>query len=134
MVIVLVLIRKHIHLYLVVRFLAINVYFYAEKALCVDALVNWSKQEYKEPNVISFNDSCFLDFIKDKFKYIARDKNGDLYAHAIKPKKYEAFGVWNGVDDINLSKFKVDFPMVKYTDEQAWKISDLKELKIDKKY
>lgn len=35
---------------------------------------------------------------------------------------------------INLSKFKVDFPMVKYTDEQAWKISDLKKLKVVENY
>lgn len=101
---------------------------------CSDVMKVWVNQEYKGPNVISWSDSFFLGFIKDKFKYIARDENGDLYAHAIKPKKYGGCGVWIGMDDINLSKFKVDFPMVKHTDEQAWKISDLKKLKIVKKY
>lgn len=111
-----------------------NCLFYTVKLNCTDALVKWANQEYKETNVISFNDYFFLGFIKDKFKYIARDENGNLYAHAINPKKYKEYGVWIGTDAINLFKFNIDFPMVKYTDEQAWKISDLKKLKVVKKY
>lgn len=42
-----------------------------------------------------FKDSLFLGFIKDKYKYIARDENGDLYAYTIEPKnmKNEVFGL-----------------------------------------
>ena len=108
--------------------------FYDEKLSCVGALVNWSNQEYKEPIVISFNDAFFIGFIKDKFKYIARDENGDLYAHAIEPKKYKECGIWIGTDDIDLFKFNIDLPMVKFTDVQAWKIADLKKLKLVKNY
>lgn len=108
--------------------------FYTEKLLCVDALVNWANQEYKEPNAMSFKDSFFLGFIKDEYKYIARDENGDLYAFAIEPKKYEERGTWIGMNAASLSKFNIVFPMVKYTDEQAWKISDLKKLKLVKNY
>lgn len=76
----------------------------------------------------------FLSFIKDKFEYMARDKNGLLYAHEVDPKKYKQYGLWVGEDAIGLYKFNVDFPMVKYTDDVAWKISDLKELKIVENY
>lgn len=102
-----------------------NCLFYSVKLNCPDTLVEWANQEYKEPIVISHKDIAFLEFISDKFKYIARDNNGCLYAHAINPKKYEEYGVWFGTDEIGMHKFNVEFPMVKYSDEQAWKISDL---------
>lgn len=109
-------------------------FYVNEFGTCYYSMKKWVNQEYKDPNVISLNDTLFLGYIKDKFKYIARDENGYLYAHAIKPKKYEECGIWIGMGGINMSKFKVDFPMVKYTDEQAWKISDLKKLKVVKNY
>lgn len=108
--------------------------FYTEKLLCVDSLVNWANQEYKKPNVITFKDSFFLDFIKDKYKYIARDANGVLYAYTIEPKKYEERGIWVSTDTTSLSKFNIVFPMIKWTDENPWKISDLKKLKVVKNY
>jgi len=80
-----------------------------------------------------FKDSLFLGFIKDKYKYIARDENGDLYAYTIEPKKYEERGIRIGTDTTGMYKFNIDFPMVKYIDEQAWKISDLNKLKVVKK-
>ena len=64
----------------------------------------------------------------------ARDKNEHLYAHEVNPKKYKQYGLWVGEDAIGLHKFNVDFPMVKYADDVAWKISDLKELKIVENY
>lgn len=30
--------------------------------------------------------------------------------------------------------FNIDFPMIKWTDEQPWKISNLKKLKVVKNY
>lgn len=32
-----------------------------------------------------------------------------------------------------MNKFNVDFPMIKWSDEQPWKISDLKKIKSSKK-
>jgi hypothetical protein len=49
-------------------------------------LIDWVDKEYKEPIVISDKDSLFLNFIKDYYHYIARDKNEHLYAYSIKPK------------------------------------------------
>lgn len=62
------------------------------------------------------------------------DENGNLYAHVINPKKYKHYGIWIGGDSTNIFKFDVDFPMIKWEDDQAWKISDLKKLKVVENY
>lgn len=103
--------------------------------VCTDIMKIWSNQEYKEPIVISDKDSPFLNFIKDDYQYITRDKNESLYAYFIKPKKKcEGYGLWEGGAPIRLKHFNVVFPMIKWTDENPWKISDLKKLKVVKNY
>lgn len=101
---------------------------------CSDPLIEWANQEYKDPVVISSNDKLFLDYINDDFVYIARDKNCKLYAHIDKPKKYPINGVWVASKEICLYEYNIDFPMIKWSDEQPWKISDLKKLKVVKNY
>ena len=103
-------------------------------ALCSIAVVEWANQEYKDPIVISNADFNFLSYIKDEFEYMARDEDGRLFAHAIKPKKYKEYGNWIGTDSTNVFKFNVDFPMIKWSDDRPWKISDLKKLKVVKNY
>lgn len=66
----------------------INCLFYS-CGKCSDLIVEWARREYKKPIVISYNDSLFLNFIKDDYYYIARDKNGDLYGYYIFPKKMQ---------------------------------------------
>lgn len=111
-----------------------NCLFYTIKGNCVDILVEWANQEYKEPIVISQNDIVFLSYISDRFKYMARDKCGYLYVYAIDPKKHDYCGFWIGGVSVGIFDFGIDFPMVKYTDERAWKISDLKNLKVVENY
>lgn len=108
--------------------------FYTEKLLCVDALVEWASQEYKDPIVISQNDIAFLSYIPNKFKYIARDNSDNLYAFDVEPKKYGDYGFWCGNDAMGIFRVNIDFPMIKYTDDKAWKISDLKKLKVVENY
>lgn len=99
----------------------------------IGKLKEWAEKEYKDTTVISRADISFLTYIKDEFKYMARDENGDLYAHVINPKNIN--NMVFGLAEIQLIfKFDVDFPMVKYTDEQGWKISDLKKLKVVENY
>lgn len=100
----------------------------------IGKIKEWAEKEYKDTTVISRADIIFLTYIKDEFKYMARDKNGNLYAHVINPKKNKQYGIWIGGYSTNLFKFGVYFPMVRYTDEQAWKISDLKKLKVVENY
>lgn len=101
---------------------------------CSDTLVAWANQEYKESFVISRKDRVFLDYIKEDYGYISRDKNGCLYAYFIKPKKCKSNSNWIGDAPAHICKFNIVFPMVKWSDEQPWKISDLKKLKIVEKY
>lgn len=111
-----------------------NCLFYNIKQYCVDSLVEWANQEYKGTIVITQNDIVFLRYIPNRFNYIARDKDGYLFAYDIEPKKYEECGIWVGKDSASIFKFNIYFPMIKYTDEHAWKISDLKKLKVVKNY
>lgn len=101
---------------------------------CSDALAVWVNQEYKETIVISVDDIVFLSYISDSFKYIARDDCGNLYAYDIEPKKYDERGFWVGKEEVGIFNFNISLPMIKYTDDKAWKISDLKKLKVVKNY
>lgn len=109
-------------------------FYSTEFGACSNVMKIWTNQEYKESDIISYNDSLFLNFIKDGYEYITRDKNGRLYGHFSEPKKYVHNGVWIGTTESELYKFNVDFPMIKWSDEQPWKISDLKKLKVVKNY
>lgn len=100
---------------------------------CSDMLIEWARREYKKPVVISDKDCVFLNFIKEDYKYIARDKTGLLYAYFSNPKKYQVKGYWNGIG-LPIHAFNIDLPMIKWEDEQPWKISDLKKLKVVKNY
>lgn len=100
----------------------------------IGKIKEWSEKEYKETNVISYNDSLFLNFIKDDYEYIARDKNGCLYIYFVKPKKRNNYGFWEGGIQARLNNFNIDFPMIKWSNEEPWKISDLKKLKTVKNY
>lgn len=62
---------------------------------CSDMLIEWMGREYKKYAVISCKDILFLDFIKDNYEYIARDKDGSLFAYVTTPKniKTEIFGL-----------------------------------------
>lgn len=96
---------------------------------CSDMLIERARREYKKPIVISYNDALFLNFIKDDYNYIVRDKNGDLFAYVSIPEKAQDRGIWIGTSGVGLYKFNIVFPMIKWSDEQPCKISDLKKLK-----
>lgn len=104
-------------------------FYESEETSCGGAIHEWSEREYKEPIVISYNDILFLHFIKDDYNYIVRDKNGDLFAYVSIPEKAQDRGIWIGTSGVGLYKFNIVFPMIKWSDEQPCKISDLKKLK-----
>lgn len=109
-------------------------FYGAEFGACSDKMVNWANQDYKEPFVISYNDSLFLNFIKVDYEYMVRDKNGDLFAYVNIPKKSKDRDIWIDASGVGIYKFNIDFPMIKWSDKQPWKISDLKNLKVVENY
>ncbi|MFR4612234.1 MAG: hypothetical protein ACLT50_00925 [Mediterraneibacter faecis] len=102
---------------------------------CYDSRKEWADSEYVERPVISKNDRTFLDYIRDEDKYIARDANGKLFTYKSKPCKIESFGSWTDVNYDGLYlKCNVDFPMIKWGDDEPWLIEDLKKLEVVDEY
>lgn len=107
--------------------------FYTETN-CRTASREWLEEEYIEPPLsISRKAMRLLEYIKDDYKYIARNKDEELFLYANKPKK--SFDIWysEGADG-SIKPFNVDFPMVKWEDKEPWLIEDLKHLQIVDKY
>ena len=89
-----------------------------------------NKEKYLEQIKISESDRMFLEYIKDDFKYIARDEDGQLYVYKECGNRYE----FPSVHSLSLNVFRVEFPMVKWEDDESWLIDDLKKLETIKEY
>ena len=104
---------------------------------CGEVTYKWAESEYIEPVKISKKDRAFLDYIEDIYRYIARDKNGDLCLYVEKPKKRQGD---SGARWICHGKYKdiswvtIELPMVKWSDEEPWLIEDLKKLEVCDEY
>lgn len=103
---------------------------------CSEELAEWAESEYVKPVKISKKDRAFLDYLKDKWEYMTRDKVGGLSVYIDKPRKDERFGVWCDVARSTLPNtlLELNFPMVKWSDVEPWKIEDLKELEVVDEY
>lgn len=104
---------------------------------CEQTKREWSESEYVELSVISKKDMAFLDCFKEEYKFIARNEDGKLFAYSSKPYKDKNFKCWCVYDCINnrlILNYNVDFPMVKWSDSEPWKIEDLKKLQVVEEY
>ena len=100
-----------------------------------ECIKKWAESEYIEKSVINKRDRAFLDFLKGKYKYIARDGIGYLYVYSEKPDKCDAFWSRNMCEYFGFNnRIDVDFPMVKWSDKEPWLIEDLKKLEVVKNY
>nr|DAQ70528.1 MAG TPA: hypothetical protein [Bacteriophage sp.] len=109
--------------------------FDAPGKTCEEQRREWVESEYVQKLVISKKDRAFLEYLDTKINYIARDIDGGLFAYISKPHKLINF--WESSEcesGKNLKFFKLDFPMVKWSDEDPWLIEDLKKLEVVKKY
>lgn len=108
------------------------------KSGCIEERINWSESEYIEKPVISKRDKAFLEYLDKQYEYLARDASGELYIYITKPCKQ--IDCWNnsvacevkGQEPLRM--FNVDFPIVKWSDEEPWLIENLKKLKIVEEY
>lgn len=102
---------------------------------CKDGVREWAESEYVEKPVISKKDKAFLEYVKEEYKCIARDKNGKLFLYRLTPYKEEGVLSWIGRNCSCLHlKYNVDFPMVKWSDSEPWLIEDLKKLEVVDSY
>ena len=100
---------------------------------CEDQIKKWANTEHIEKPKLTKNEKLFLSLLKEKWKYMARDQNGNLFIYDAQPIK--DIDVWNSkkcnyvwIDDRLLDSCK--FTMVKWADEKAWSIEDLKKLPV----
>ena len=111
-------------------------FYSCENYTCCGGLKEWADSEYVERPVISKADRTFLDYIRDEDKYMARDENGKLFTYMSKPCKIRYFNSW-GEDGICAGlylKCNIDFPMIKWGDDEPWLIEDLKKLEVVDEY
>lgn len=96
----------------------------------------WAESEYIGKPVISKKDRVILDCIIGEFKYIARDRDNKLFLYEKEPyKNSDKSWVHIGVNCFCLNhRICVDFPMVKWEDEEPWLIEDLKKLEVVEEY
>ena len=102
---------------------------------CKERVREWAESEYIEKTVISKRDRAFLEYIREEYKFIARDKDGELFIYRTQPRRNEERCNWTSNGCISLSvRHNVDFPMVKWGDCQPWFIEDLKKLEVVEEY
>lgn len=107
--------------------------FYKEKDIdCINERIKWANSEYIEIPKVSPKDKLFLEYLSSKYKWMARDKNGDLCVFNSKPIKMDC--KWKAIKKdtfisyLLLRDFNVSFSMVKWENETPWLIDDLKGL------
>lgn len=103
---------------------------------CTKLRREWAESEYAEKLVISKMDRSFLDYLRDRWKYMARDNiSNTVYAFTEIPEKSK-FGhfAYTGEARRISSDFNVVFPMVKWSDDSPWLIEDLKKLEVVEDY
>ncbi len=104
-------------------------------ANCKEKVREWTEQEYIEKPVISKRDRAFLECIGEGIKYIAKDMNGFLFIYVIKPHKLIDCWESGGIEsNKSLEFFKLNLPMVKWSDKEPWLIEDLKKLEVVEGY
>jgi hypothetical protein len=104
-------------------------------ANCKEKVREWTEQEYIEKKVISKRDKTFLECIGEGIKYITRDMDGFLFIYSIKPHKLIDCWESGGIEsNKSLEFFKLNLPMVKWSDKEPWLIEDLKKLEVVEEY
>lgn len=97
-------------------------------------LREWAESEYIENPVISKRDRAFLDYIGERAEWMTKDCDGEISVWTTKPKKLVNLCAWmDGLYNC-LSMSNIDFPMVKWSDAEPWKIEDLKKLEVVDEY
>lgn len=99
-----------------------------------EVLRELAESEYIEKPVISKRDRAFLEYLGENAKWITRDYNGKLWAWETIPEKSVICKVWMCAAGYGLNAFDIDFPMVKWEDDEPRFIEDLKKLEVVEEY
>ena len=87
----------------------------------------WKREEL----TITEDEKVVLRNLPANYKWIARDKDSKLYVYLDKPEKCEY--IWTGKQSYSsLEALSHLFEMVKWDDDDPWKIEDLLKLDVNK--
>ena len=100
-----------------------------DKAMDIVAVYELNEVWKREEPTITEDEKTILRNLPAEYKWIARDENSKLYIYQDKPEKYG--DVWMRGRG---STFLFDhlFKMVKWEDEEPWRIEDLLKLDVKK--
>lgn len=95
------------------------------KAKCTRNRMNWLLSEYKEPIKLTRTEYSLLRHVyKLYYKYIARDKNGDISLYLDEPDKGLLTEIWHG-KEYEFTLFNNLFPFIKWEDLEPTSIEDV---------
>lgn len=80
----------------------------------------WERKE--KPKLTEDEKAVLKALLKEKYKWIARDKNGCLYVYASKPEK--VITIWEG-SGLPMMPFNHLFQFIKWEDEEPYSIEEL---------
>lgn len=99
--------------------------FNSDSGNCTHARTKWLLSEYKEPIKLSRLEYELLKFWSGKeYKYIARDKNGDISIYLDEPDKDPLTEIWHG-KEYEFTLFNSLFPFIKWEDREATSIQEV---------
>lgn len=90
---------------------------------CRKFIKEWLYKEYKEPIKLTDGEKAVLKNLPKKYKWIARDKNNNLYLYVDIPRK---IGDDWGSDEFDIFKvYNNLFKFIKWEDEEPYSIEEL---------
>ena len=87
----------------------------------------WLLEEHKETIKLTLHEKCILESLPNDYKYIARDKDGELYIYKHKPIKDQILWLLQTADDreCKLQLFNHLFKFINWDDDEPYKIEDI---------
>lgn len=96
-----------------------------DNGMCGSSKTRWLLSEYKEPIKLSRLEYELLKFWSGKeYKYIVRDKNGDISIYLDEPDKDPLTEIWHG-KEYEITLFNSLFPFIKWKDREPTSIKDV---------
>lgn len=93
--------------------------------MCSTRKVKWLLSEYKEPIKLTRTEYSLLRHVyKLNYKYIARDKDGDISLYLDEPDKDMLTEIWHG-KEYEFTLFNNLFPFIKWEDKEPTLIEDV---------
>ena len=92
---------------------------------CIKKQIGWLKSEHKEPITLSEAERIILENIDKDYKWIARDKDLELYVYKNKTNKYYKKWRWVPEGTRSFRQFNHLFQFITWKDSEPYNIEEL---------